>query len=76
MYGAMQESGLTESIPLISILTIQAGILFFSILNSPQAAQSRVAAVAEGLMTSNILCLLKCQAMFFLVYTHILLITM
>ena len=38
MYGKMQESGLTESIPLICILTSRARILFFSILNSPRGA--------------------------------------
>ena len=57
MYEEMQESGLTEIIPLTYILTKASICFFFFILNSLQGAQLGVAAGADSFMAKTILCL-------------------
>ena len=56
MYGKMQESGLTEIIPLIYMLYLNylgPVSCFFLHPESPQGAQSGAAAVADGLMAAT-----------------------
>ena len=49
----MQESGLTELIPLICTLNIQGQHPVFLHLESPWGAQVRADAVADGLMATT-----------------------
>ena len=53
MYGKMQESGLTEIIYSICALTILGQYPAFVHPESPQGAQSGMAAVADGLMAAT-----------------------
>lgn len=55
----MQVCGLIELVHSLHIFITWANILCFPILNLPQAAPPRVAAVVDGLMAGNICCLLK-----------------
>lgn len=59
IYGKMQVCGLIELVHSLHIFITWANILCFPILNLPQAAPPRVAAVVDGLMAGNICCLLK-----------------
>ena len=53
MYGKMQESGLTEIIPLICTSAIWSQYPAFLHPESPQGAQLGVIAVAEGLAVGS-----------------------
>ena len=53
MHGKMQESELTEIIPLIGTLTIQGQYPAFLHPESSQGAQLEVAAGADGLMATT-----------------------
>ena len=58
MCGKIQESGLTEIIPLICILTIYNQYPVYQGIPG-SGGGGAAAAVANGLMAGNILCLLK-----------------
>ena len=54
MYGKIQESGLTEIIPLICILTIQGQYPTFLHPESPRGAQLGMAEVNAGLVVATL----------------------
>ena len=70
MYRNIQGSGLIEIVPGYASSPLRVSILFFCIPNSPQGTLARVAAVADGLMVDNILCLLRWQVTFFFFFAH------
>ena len=52
MFGKMQESGLTEIIPLMCTLAIYGQYLVLSHPESPQGTQLGASSVADGLMAT------------------------
>ena len=54
MYGKIQESGLTEIIPLISTLTTEGQYTVFIHHESPQGAMLGVTVVAKSLMIKTL----------------------